>query len=197
MMGIDTDRVIAITFFIGSALAGAAGVMFGLIYGQIFHLMGFLAGLKGFTAAVLGGIGSIPGAMVGGHLARPARGVRDRLPAAGVDLPRSLRVHPADRRHPDTAERHPRQGDGVQGMSEQWPPDPSDPERPARDKPRDRRRRVGREPRGPRRARRGHLAAGSAAGGGGRRRSAGSRSSSSRRSRSRSSATRATSTATG
>ncbi|MGZ8695140.1 MAG: branched-chain amino acid ABC transporter permease [Gaiellaceae bacterium] len=66
MMGIDTDRVIAITFFIGSALAGAAGVMFGLIYGQIFNLMGFLAGLKGFTAAVLGGIGSIPGAMVGG-----------------------------------------------------------------------------------------------------------------------------------
>ena len=61
MMGINTDRVIAITFFIGSALAGAAGVMFGLIYGQIFNLMGFLAGLKGFTAAVLGGIGSIPG----------------------------------------------------------------------------------------------------------------------------------------
>ena len=68
MMGIDIDRVIAITFFIGSALAGAAGVMFGLIYGQIFNLMGFLAGLKGFTAAVLGGIGSIPGAMVGGIL---------------------------------------------------------------------------------------------------------------------------------
>src|SRR3954469_14748840 len=68
MMGIDTDRVIAITFFIGSALAGAAGVMFGLVYGQIFNLMGFLAGLKGFTAAVLGGIGSIPGAMVGGIL---------------------------------------------------------------------------------------------------------------------------------
>jgi branched-chain amino acid transport system permease protein len=68
MMGIDTDRVIAITFFIGSALAGAAGVMFGLVYGQIFNLMGFLAGLKGFTAAVLGGIGSIPGAMVGGVL---------------------------------------------------------------------------------------------------------------------------------
>ena len=66
MMGIDTDRVIASTFFIGSVLAGAAGVMFGLLYGQIFHFMGFLAGLKGFTAAVVGGIGSIPGAMLGG-----------------------------------------------------------------------------------------------------------------------------------
>ena len=68
MMGIDTDRVIAWTFFIGSALAGAAGVMFGLVFSQIFHFMGFLAGLKGFTAAVVGGIGSIPGAMLGGLL---------------------------------------------------------------------------------------------------------------------------------
>ena len=66
MMGIDVDRVIASTFFIGSVLAGAAGVMFGLVFGQVFHFMGFLAGLKGFTAAVVGGIGSIPGAMVGG-----------------------------------------------------------------------------------------------------------------------------------
>ena len=66
MMGIDVDRVIMATFFIGSALAGAAGVMFGLVYFSIYHLMGFTAGLKGFTAAVIGGIGSIPGAMVGG-----------------------------------------------------------------------------------------------------------------------------------
>jgi branched-chain amino acid transport system permease protein len=66
MMGIDVDRVIASAFFIGSALAGAAGVMFGLVYNNIFHFMGFYAGLKGFTAAVVGGIGSIPGAMLGG-----------------------------------------------------------------------------------------------------------------------------------
>jgi branched-chain amino acid transport system permease protein len=66
MMGINVDRVISVTFFLGSALAGAAGVMFGLVYGQIYQYMGFIAGLKGFTAAVIGGIGSIPGAMVGG-----------------------------------------------------------------------------------------------------------------------------------
>ena len=68
MMGIDVDRVIVATFFIGSVLAGAAGVMVGLVFGRVFHFMGFIAGLKGFTAAVIGGIGNIPGAMLGGLL---------------------------------------------------------------------------------------------------------------------------------
>lgn len=68
MMGVDVDRVIVLTFFIGSALAGAGGVMVGLLFGRIFHLMGFVAGLKGFTAAVVGGIGNLRGAMVGGLL---------------------------------------------------------------------------------------------------------------------------------
>jgi branched-chain amino acid transport system permease protein len=66
MMGIDVDRVIVVTFFIGSALAGAAGVMVGLVFQRVYHFMGFVAGLKGFTAAVVGGIGNIPGAMLGG-----------------------------------------------------------------------------------------------------------------------------------
>jgi branched-chain amino acid transport system permease protein len=66
MMGIDVDRVIVVTFFIGSALGGAAGVLVGLLFTQIYHYMGFTAGLKGFTAAVCGGIGNIPGAMLGG-----------------------------------------------------------------------------------------------------------------------------------
>ncbi len=66
MMGIDVDRVIVTTFFIGSVLAGAAGVMVGLVFERVFHFMGFVAGLKGFTAAVIGGIGNIPGAMLGG-----------------------------------------------------------------------------------------------------------------------------------
>ena len=68
MMGIDTDRVITSTFFIASVLAGAAGVMYGLYIGTTYYFMGFTAGLKAFTAAVVGGIGSIVGAMVGGLL---------------------------------------------------------------------------------------------------------------------------------
>jgi branched-chain amino acid transport system permease protein len=68
MVGIDVDKVIVVAFLIGSALAGVGGVMVGLVFGRIFHLMGFVAGLKAFTAAVLGGIGSIPGAMLGGLL---------------------------------------------------------------------------------------------------------------------------------
>jgi branched-chain amino acid transport system permease protein len=66
LMGIDVDRVIANTFAISGALAGAAGVMWGLHMGIIYHFVGFLPGLKAFTAAVLGGIGNIPGAMLGG-----------------------------------------------------------------------------------------------------------------------------------
>jgi branched-chain amino acid transport system permease protein len=68
MMGIDVDFVIAITFLIGSALAGAAGVMTGLVYpsGSLNPYMGFGAGLKAFTAAVVGGIGNIGGAVLGG-----------------------------------------------------------------------------------------------------------------------------------
>jgi branched-chain amino acid transport system permease protein len=65
MMGIDIDRVIVFTFVLGSALAGAAGVMFAL-RAPASVTIGFVAGLKGFTAAVIGGIGSIPGAMAGG-----------------------------------------------------------------------------------------------------------------------------------
>src|SRR5829696_8161838 len=68
MMGVDVDRVIVTTFFIGSALAGAAGVLVGLAFTSVWHYMGFTAGLKGFTAAVLGVIGNIPGAMLGGLL---------------------------------------------------------------------------------------------------------------------------------
>jgi branched-chain amino acid transport system permease protein len=66
MMGIDVDRVIVVTFFIGSVLAGAAGVMWGLIFQNMSPTIGFQVGLIAFTAAVVGGIGSLPGAMLGG-----------------------------------------------------------------------------------------------------------------------------------
>lgn len=68
LMGINVNKIISNTFFIGSALAGIAGVMMGLFYLQIRPLMGFTPGMKAFTAAVVGGIGNIPGAMLGGYL---------------------------------------------------------------------------------------------------------------------------------
>ena len=68
LMGINVERVIQITFFLGSSLAAVAGVMEGLYYTEINFFMGFVVGLRAFTAAVLGGIGNIPGAMAGGLL---------------------------------------------------------------------------------------------------------------------------------
>jgi branched-chain amino acid transport system permease protein len=65
-MGIPTDRVISMTFVLGSALAAVAGILFGLSYPKIDPLMGIMPGLKAFVAAVLGGIGNVPGAVVGG-----------------------------------------------------------------------------------------------------------------------------------
>ncbi|HEX2591327.1 MAG TPA: branched-chain amino acid ABC transporter permease LivH [Rhizomicrobium sp.] len=66
LLGVDVDRTISITFVIGAALAAVAGMMVMLYYGVIDFYIGFVAGIKAFTAAVLGGIGSLPGAMLGG-----------------------------------------------------------------------------------------------------------------------------------
>lgn len=68
LLGINIDRTISLTFVMGAALAAVAGTMFLLYYGVIDFYIGFLAGVKAFTAAVLGGIGSLPGAMLGGLL---------------------------------------------------------------------------------------------------------------------------------
>lgn len=80
LMGINVDRIISLTFFIGSALAACGGVMAGAYYGSTHFFMGFVMGLKAFTAAVIGGIGSIPGAMLGGL-------VLGLLEAMGTSLP--------------------------------------------------------------------------------------------------------------
>ena len=68
LLGIDVDRTISITFVIGAALAAVAGVMFVIYYGVVNFADGFVPGVKAFTAAVLGGIGSLPGAVLGGLL---------------------------------------------------------------------------------------------------------------------------------
>jgi branched-chain amino acid transport system permease protein len=68
LMGVDVNRVIAATFVIGAALGAVAGVLFGTYYGVAQYTMGSILGLKAFSAAVLGGIGNIPGAMLGGVL---------------------------------------------------------------------------------------------------------------------------------
>ena len=68
LLGVDVDRTISMTFIIGAALAAVAGLMYLLYYGLVDFFMGFVAGIKAFTAAVLGGIGSLPGAMLGGLL---------------------------------------------------------------------------------------------------------------------------------
>ena len=68
LVGVDVDRTISLTFVIGAALASVAGIMYLLYYGVIDFFIGFIAGVKAFTAAVLGGIGSLPGAMLGGLL---------------------------------------------------------------------------------------------------------------------------------
>ena len=93
LMGINVDRVVVFTFALGGAMAGIAGLLYGLVFKQISFFMGFFLGVKGFGAAVLGGIGNIPGAMLGGF----ALGLVESLgPAAfleglGVDAPYQLR----------------------------------------------------------------------------------------------------------
>ena len=82
LMGIDVNRIIALVFLIGPALGGVAGVMVGLYYGQIRYDMSLLYGLKAFIAAILGGIGNIPGAMIGGVLL----GVIEALGAAYISV---------------------------------------------------------------------------------------------------------------
>jgi branched-chain amino acid transport system permease protein len=87
LMGIDVNRAIVMTFAIGAAMAGAAGVLYGLIFRQVYFFTGFVPGIKAFTAAVLGGIGNIPGAMLGGIFLGQVEGVGPTLFLDGLGVP--------------------------------------------------------------------------------------------------------------
>ncbi len=85
LMGINVALIVGVTFFIGSALAAAAGTMAGAYYGSVWYFMGFLTGLKAFTAAVIGGIGSIPGAMLGGLVLGLLEAFGTQIPGIGSE----------------------------------------------------------------------------------------------------------------
>lgn len=87
LMGIDVDRTVSITFATGAAMAGIAGVLYAIVFRQVHFFMGFIPGLKAFTAAVLGGIGSIPGAAVGGLFLGMFESVGPALFLKGLGIP--------------------------------------------------------------------------------------------------------------
>ncbi len=87
LMGIDVDQMISLSFALGGIMAGAGGVFYALIYKQVFFLMGFVPGIKAFTAAVLGGIGNVPGAMLGGFVLAIFEAVGPNLFLDGLGIP--------------------------------------------------------------------------------------------------------------
>ena len=87
LMGIDVNRTITITFAIGAAMAGIAGVLFAIVFRQLNFIMGFIPGIKAFTAAVLGGIGSIPGAALGGLFLGVIEAIGPPLFLEGLGIP--------------------------------------------------------------------------------------------------------------
>ena len=87
LMGIDVNRAIVMTFAVGAAMAGAAGVLYSLLFRQVFFFTGFVPGIKAFTAAVLGGIGNVPGAMLGGLFLGQVESVGPTLFLDGLNVP--------------------------------------------------------------------------------------------------------------
>ena len=87
LMGIDVNYVIVVTFAVGAAMAGAAGVLYGLTFRQVYFFTGFIPGIKAFTAAVLGGIGNVTGAMLGGMFLGLAESVGPTLFLDGLNVP--------------------------------------------------------------------------------------------------------------
>ncbi len=95
LMGIDVNRIIVNTFALGAAMAGAAGVLYALTYRQVNFFTGFVPGIKAFTAAVLGGIGNIPGAMVGGLVLGIIESVGPALFLDSLGIPRPYQLKDA------------------------------------------------------------------------------------------------------
>jgi branched-chain amino acid transport system permease protein len=93
MMGIDVNKVIIFTFILGGCMAGIGGVLYAMVYKQVYFFMGFLPGIKAFSAAVLGGIGNIPGAMIGGFFLGIVESVGPALflDGIGIKAPYQLR----------------------------------------------------------------------------------------------------------
>jgi branched-chain amino acid transport system permease protein len=87
LMGIDVDRVVVFTFMLGGAMAGIAGVFYAFVFKQVYFFMGFTPGIKAFGAAVLGGIGSVPGAMIGGFFLGIVESVGPSLFFDGIGIP--------------------------------------------------------------------------------------------------------------
>jgi branched-chain amino acid transport system permease protein len=87
LMGIDANKVIIFTFVLGACMAGIGGVLYCLVYKQIYFFTGFLPGIKAFSAAVLGGIGNIPGAMIGGLLLGVVESMGPALFLDGIGIP--------------------------------------------------------------------------------------------------------------
>jgi branched-chain amino acid transport system permease protein len=87
LMGIDVNKVVVFTFVLGGAMAGIAGVFYAFVYKQVYFFMGFTPGIKAFGAAVLGGIGSIPGAMLGGFFLGMVESVGPTLFLDGIGIP--------------------------------------------------------------------------------------------------------------
>lgn len=95
LMGVDVDRMISMTFAVGGAGAGAAGVLYALIFKQVHFFMGFIPGIKAFTAAVLGGIGNIPGAMLGGLFLGVFESLGPSLFLEGLGVPAAYQLKDA------------------------------------------------------------------------------------------------------
>jgi branched-chain amino acid transport system permease protein len=87
LMGINVDRTISMVFAVGGAMAGVAGVMYGIVFGQIYFFSGFVPGIKAFTAAVLGGVGNLGGAFVGGMTLGGVESIGPSLVLTGLGIP--------------------------------------------------------------------------------------------------------------